>query len=881
MVLPDFPEDAPIPSDEQPADQDDFVPPAPEELNALFTDYHIEHLIAQGGMGAVYRGIQTKLDRPIAIKILPRYFGADKGYAERFELEAKAMARLTHNNIVGVFDYGESSDGRFLYFIMEFVEGSNLHERILEGPLSENEAITILRQACSALQYAHENGVIHRDIKPANLLLDQSGQVKIADFGLAKMPAGDVDDTVFGTPEYIAPEALVEGVEIDHRSDIFSLGVLTYELLIGEPPRGEFQLPSVRRTDLDPRLDDIILHTIAPDPDARYDRVSEIEAALSAIQSTPKLVRTAATGATGGTKTVRPSSRPVTRTRPAQTKVAAKKKSAAPAIFILLGIALVAAGTVYYFANRNTNNTTSTQDLAPTSTTVPVTNNNAAPDPILPPNTTKTAVPEPNIPDPIPPEPDPVIDPSPKFEAPPVVDTAWDTIRSKGGRLRGYGVADSGLPLSIERAAAYDDIVKIDSRSGAAWIALRSNGDIVSPKPNEQDLTGIRSFHAGGPWALFVKDDGTVWNNQFDQRAPDDLQAAVEAAAGNRHGAALNSDGSVFVFGTRHEGGNIVSLPPITLTDIVDIAVSGECVAAVDSSGNVHLWDKNFELVTLEGKDIVEIESGLHHFVARTRLGEVLEWSGADPAKARPTPDPADLGQAIAVRAGGGTSAAQRTDGTWLAWGREGYRIPDAINNLGPAIDIAFHCSNNSRGFVLWIEPSEGARAFEPTRVGDRLVSITGAFRDRYQKEYLAVRNEAVDKLNQQLISAFERSHSLVSPTSEVAGQIQNELDRINRSIERNSQPYDAAPNLFPRPSSPGWMPDRMREYRDTYRSEFQKSIDAVEGIDESLLQEYLAALDTLEQETIAGGDDEEIARIEAFMARIQEEGPNILAKPQ
>ncbi|MEM8953373.1 MAG: protein kinase [Verrucomicrobiota bacterium] len=876
MVPPDTPEESSVPSDDLPSDDGDFVPPEPEELNALFQDYHIEHLIAQGGMGAVYRGIQTKLDRPIAIKILPRHFGADKGYAERFELEAKAMARLTHTNIVSVFDYGESSDGRFLYFIMEFVEGSNLHERILQGPVSEEEAITILRQAAGALQYAHENGVIHRDIKPANLLLDQSGQVKIADFGLAKVPAGDVDDTVFGTPEYIAPEALVEGFQIDHRSDIFSLGVLAYELLIGEPPRGEFDLPSSLRSDLDRRLDDIILNTITQDPNERYARASDVDDALYAIQSTPKLIRS--------TPTAKASPRmPVTSgktalPRPTRSMIPQKKKNAGPIIALVFALCLLAAGALYYLNKSGEPNTPlANQDNEKIPDELPAPN--PKPDPT---NTTEVSAPAALMPGPdlVPSEPEPDATPSPDYTEPPVINPEWDAIRSQGGRLRAYGVADKGLPISLERAGDFDDFIKLDARATGTWLALRRNGDLVSPNANEQDFTEVRSFHAVGPWALIVKGDGTVWKNQFDQIAADEITEATKAGAGNRHGAVLNSDGSVFVFGNRHEGSDIVSLPPIPLTDIVDIAVGVDCVAVVDTNGNVHLWNEDFDLVTLEGEDVVEIEAGLHHFVARTRLGKVLEWVGTDPLKTRPEPIPADLGQVIAVRAGGGTSAAQRPDGTWTAWGREGFNIPDTINNLGPAIDIAFHCANNSRGFVFWIEPLESAQPIDTSRVGDRLVTITGEFRNRYQHEYLAVRNGAIDKLNLQLIGAFERSLGLVSPTSEIAGEIQMELDRINNLIEKNSQAYSSSPNLFVRPNPPDWMPDRMREYRETYREEFTKSLDSFEDINLSLFDEYLTALNVLEQEIIESDDRQEMERIRAFIERLQEEGPAVLSGP-
>ncbi|MCB1630173.1 MAG: serine/threonine protein kinase, partial [Xanthomonadales bacterium] len=167
---------------------------------------------------------------------------------ERFAREARTLAKLSHSNIVTVFEFGER-EGLY-YLMMEYVDGLNLREAIQTAALDPSDALEIVSQVCAALQYAHEEGVVHRDIKPENVLLDSRGRVKIADFGLAKLLGlSPIEITltathqVMGTFHYMAPEQLERPLEVDHRADIYSLGVVFYELLTGELPLGRFKLP--------------------------------------------------------------------------------------------------------------------------------------------------------------------------------------------------------------------------------------------------------------------------------------------------------------------------------------------------------------------------------------------------------------------------------------------------------------------------------------------------------------------------------------------------------------------------------------------------------------------------------------------------------------
>ncbi|MFL5244545.1 MAG: serine/threonine-protein kinase [Gemmataceae bacterium] len=264
-----------------------FAAPALADLTPLFTQLEIQELLGQGGMGAVYKARHAKLDRLVALKILPSEPGQDSAFADRFTREARALAKLSHPNIVAVHDFGDAG-GQF-YLIMEFVDGLNLRQLMHASRLPANEALRIVSQICDALQYAHDEGIVHRDIKPENILIDKRGRVKIADFGLAKLlNRTPVEMTltathqIMGTPHYMAPEQMERPQSVDHRADIYSLGVLFYEMLTGELPMGRFALPS-QKAGVDSRLDEIVLRALEKDPDRRYQKVSEVKSEVESL----------------------------------------------------------------------------------------------------------------------------------------------------------------------------------------------------------------------------------------------------------------------------------------------------------------------------------------------------------------------------------------------------------------------------------------------------------------------------------------------------------------------------------------------------------------------------------------------------------------------
>ncbi len=274
--------------EEMPTDATEWRPPGVEEAVRLFPKYEILSLIAHGGMGAVYKARQPALARTVAIKLMPLEVSANRAFAERFSLEAKTMAYLNHPNIIAVYEFGKTEAGH-LFFVMEFVEGSNLHQVIHGDGLKPERVLPIFEDVLDALDYAHGKGVVHRDVKPANVIVNAEGRAKVADFGLARLshPGAQADGMVsaiiIGTPDYMAPERL-HNTQVDHRADIYSLGVMLYEMLVREVPGGVFDPPS-KRVPVDARLDAVVIRAMQQARDRRYQTCAEMKTVITAIRA--------------------------------------------------------------------------------------------------------------------------------------------------------------------------------------------------------------------------------------------------------------------------------------------------------------------------------------------------------------------------------------------------------------------------------------------------------------------------------------------------------------------------------------------------------------------------------------------------------------------
>lgn len=262
-----------------------WTPPSVEEVGMRFAELEVQELIGRGGMGAVYKARQKNLDRVVALKILPPEIGRSPEFARRFAQEAQAMAKLSHPHIVPIHDFGQR--GNFYYFIMEFMDGLNLRQIMNSGNVSPKEALAIVPQICEALQYAHNQGIVHRDIKPENILLNKNGEVKIADFGLAKLMSSPAPDQpqrekICGTPQYMAPEQVQRPGEVDHRADIYSLGVVFYQMLTGQLPTQSLEPPS-KKVQIDVRLDQIVLRALDQSPELRFQNATQFKTEVETV----------------------------------------------------------------------------------------------------------------------------------------------------------------------------------------------------------------------------------------------------------------------------------------------------------------------------------------------------------------------------------------------------------------------------------------------------------------------------------------------------------------------------------------------------------------------------------------------------------------------
>ncbi|NLE01650.1 MAG: serine/threonine protein kinase [Fibrobacter sp.] len=277
-----------------------------ESIPSRIGHYRILNKVGKGGMGDIYRAIQEPLNRVVALKILPPQLSRDDEFAKRFEIEAKAISLLQHQNIVSCFDYGEDDGLRF--FAMQFVDGTDLGRHIAENKmLPIAEIVDLSKQICRGLRYAHSCNVIHRDIKPQNILLEKNGVARISDFGIAKIFSGTnitMTGSAVGTPEYMSPEQ-AQGKPLDVQTDIYSLGILMYEMLTRHPPftgnnpmavayKQVHELPappSLKRKDTPKRLELIILKALKKDKRDRYSSIEELLDHLDSVNIEDKAAR--------------------------------------------------------------------------------------------------------------------------------------------------------------------------------------------------------------------------------------------------------------------------------------------------------------------------------------------------------------------------------------------------------------------------------------------------------------------------------------------------------------------------------------------------------------------------------------------------------------
>jgi len=333
--------------------------------------YRIINQVGQGGMATVYKAYQASMDRNVAIKVLPSQLATSKEFTKRFEQEARIIAKLEHAHILPVFDYGES-DG-VAYFVMRFLDAGTLKEKMESGPLPLNEIDRLFTQLADALSYAHSQGVIHRDLKPSNALIDAQGNLFLTDFGIAKIlasasPRLTQTDAIMGTPAYISPEQ-AQATKVDQRSDIYSLGIILYEMVTGRVPyvadtplavilkhvTDSLPLPSSVKADIPESIEQVILKALAKNPDDRFNDVTEF---LNAWKRALELKDTVISRLAEPTRVATPSASHPTQGMPAPVSTISAKSDKRPRWLVggLVGLCLLLAVAGILFIRSNWDN---------------------------------------------------------------------------------------------------------------------------------------------------------------------------------------------------------------------------------------------------------------------------------------------------------------------------------------------------------------------------------------------------------------------------------------------------------------------------------------------------------------------------------------------
>ncbi len=640
--------------------------PTIDALSEMFPQLEIIELLGAGGMGAVYKARQPRLDRVIALKILSCPKEQHENFALRFELEAQLLAKLNHPNIVSIYDFGEierTSDeegNNLFYFMMEFVDGADLNRLIHTGGLEPAQALMLVPQICDALQFAHDEGIFHRDIKPANILVDQKGNVRIADFGLAKLIGADQEEAIMtgltmtgtsmGTPHYMAPEQWDSPRDVDHRADIYSLGVVFYEMLTGERPHGIFESPS-EKSGVDGRIDDVVMKAMEREPDLRYQRASEVKDDVTRVVSGPAEIPGRGRGGS--------------------------LKGIVASVLLILALGVGAWGYKARWGAKPALLQVGHEEPVPTTV------KNSIHSPVQgrlrslgtmqngdPPDLSKVA------------------DYDDLIEVGGSADD-WVVLRENGDTISSSGVAD------------FQNIGSIGWSYSGLYALIDRMGKLRFPEGGEMKLPA-----------------------SFEEAV------LVDVKVGDEHGIALSKDGRAMVFGARYEGqvGDPTDgkswgtpkwpLPPESvLSGIKDIAVTTTHAATLKHDGTLSVfgWEGIFDVPHTEGLARIEaLGSSEDRLLMLDVEGQV--WGFALPRNPSPAQPVLENGRYI-KKLSSGEPAIALVGESWLGESGRWYSFSPLLNDLfesnpfGPQ-QSAFVATSGINGqtkfkSLLWIEPEE------------------------------------------------------------------------------------------------------------------------------------------------------------------------------
>jgi len=665
-----------------------WQPPSVDELQPLLPDYELLELVGRGGMGAVYKARQPSLDRLVAIKLLPAVTAEmAEGFTERFRNEARLLARMNHPGIVQVHDFGTLADGS-CYFVMEYVDGTDVARMVAaSGRLSPEHAASITADVCAALHYAHEAGIVHRDVKPANILVTRQGQVKVADFGLAKKH--DVSQlgltqtgTALGTPDFVAPESLITGMIVDHRADLYAVGVMLYQMLTGQIPRGVFK-PASEAAATTPAFDGIVSKAMQADPEQRYQTAHDLRTDVQqAIQAKPqrkvKVWRWATLAAivvglgAMAAQFLRPSASPA-RTLAASTSATSTSGD----------VIAIAAGSRHSLALKRDGTVIAWGDTEDGATNVPG---------------DLTGV---------------VTIGAGSYANHSLAVRADGSVVAWGGNTHGECAVPAGLTGVIAVCGGKEHS-----------LALKADGSVVAWGENVAGqctvpgkATGVVKIAASSLMSAALTADHSLlaWGGQTQRQSkvPGKLSDVTDMATGGRFSLALNQAGAVIEWGVSRD--EPVELPAGLGSDVIAISAGADHALALKKDGSVIAWGGNEhgQATVPAGlsSGVIAIAAGKEHSLALKRDGSVIAWGNNDkgqttvPASLHVAPliapsprsgtvhligadvsgrfsPPAGL-EGVSVIAAGNTHAlALRPDGTVVAWGDANAAVPAGLSKV-------------------------------------------------------------------------------------------------------------------------------------------------------------------------------------------------------
>ena len=912
-----------------------WQPPSREALAPELPAYEIEGLLGRGGMGAVYKAKQKSLNRDVAIKVLPPTIDdSDMHFAERFKAEAQAMAKLNHPGIIAVYDAGETSGG-LLYFVMEYVQGTDVQQMISSsGRLPQAHAHAIAANVCDALAYAHANGLIHRDIKPANIMVDRQGRVKVADFGLAKSVTENSGFTqsnmAVGTPDFVAPESLIAGMPVDGRADLYAVGVMLYQMLTGNVPRGAWHPPSVLLPgEVDPRFDQIVVKAMQQNRDARHSSAMEMRAHLDSLLmhavAPPELQSYSSVGMAKNTAPAE-----VVRTVPVRSETTApgtvrttppSAKSKAP---VFIGGGAAAAAVIAFFALNGGENVKTTESREASGSAVatpqggtaplsqgnkPTSNQNASPAPV----TSSTATSKPS---------------APAKAVSPLHQGSATALRNAPATATPEPNKDEPKPTTpVVRYTFPLPVPKRPTQAGQV-IVWRLDGKPLSAEDSPltsstdvKDAVQVVAFNTSAKYhALLLRSDGTLRHlgdsNLAANQYPTGIKDVVKVFTAGSRGLALKDSGELIVWGGAQFSAEKVQL--LRSSKVVDyVAVNSIDLALLESGQAVSLRNP----ATIDG---AISKSGRCGAIAAAAGGSaacitddgMLTWVGGDRAKielgaGRHPFLQSPVGRVVVFDNLSGHSVAFTSDGTVAGVfgdnefqtriaGSKGLSDAVAFNDIhalringewkfeasGVTVDVAF-CESQSKGcftLALTDKYAFGIKPADPSSLASQKMDVPMVAATSPAPSAPAPKSELdtrLETLAEQFKAAFAKAAGVAHAEAvgklnqqfigalqrqQAAAQASGKLDDLV-TLKSEIERMNASPSIPEQDDDS--TPALLKLMHDTYRKALAPLATDRDKKAEPVLKAYIQSLTTVQSDLTKVGQVDDALRVKSLIQNL------------